>query len=266
MSVLNKSACRRLLAAYGAPVPDPHEVIGTLKNLTPELLQEPRVVKPVRGNSSLGVCVLVPDGPGRWIELLSGKRRTFDELIDRLKRVMTRRQLSDEWIVEELQLPVDGKMRVIEDVKVYAFRGATPLVLVTAPNPKRYRWFTPDWQPVTVGKYEESIDDSLEPPTQPDSLLELAASISRRLPIPFMRIDIYDTMRGPVVGELTPLPGNFYGFDDAWDEHLGELYENAESQLMTEGMNWRGLHGHDQAWNAVAPHAERIRLGRATDL
>ncbi|QBI20741.1 hypothetical protein ER308_15005 [Egibacter rhizosphaerae] len=258
VAVIGKQAARRVLESLGAPVPRHHDVLGSLREVTPSHLTEPRVLKPVSGSSSHGVAALVPDGSGRgWHDVLAGTSETFEELIARLEGIARKRRVGEQWLVEELLLHPDEDPRPANDVKVYAFRGEIGCVLLQRAAPRRYRWFDADWTPVDVGKYRDRIDETLAP-QDPEGALRLAADISSALPIPFMRVDLYDSSRGLVVGELTPLPGKADRFDPAWDEHLGTLYERAESRLLTDMLDWR-KHMPRRSWRAVRHRAEEIR-------
>jgi len=239
-----KLACRTVMEAFGAPVAGGFRVLGPLSTFTPERFAEPRIVKPLQGSTSRGVMALFPDGPGRWRDLLTGESHDFGGVVATLAEAVERLGLRDQWVIEELLVPADGEIRPVEDIKVYAFRGDVPLILMRASNPLRYRWFSSEWRPLGLSKYRTLIDESLQPPTRGDEIVALARGLSARLPIPFIRVDCYDTTRGVVVGELTPYPGNFDSFSDAWDERLGRCYEIAESSLLAGGMAWGELdHG-----------------------
>lgn len=240
-AVINKRFTRRILEAMKVPLPRAHRYLGPLANVTPQLLSEPVVLKPVEGSTSRGVCLLEPDANGQWDDLLTGSRWSFDDITAHLAAVLEKRGFADDWLVEELLRRPGGLPGPVNDVKVYAFRGSAPLILLRGSNPKRFRWYGPDWQPVDTGKYQAMVGEDLEPPADGDRFLRLARDISAEMPIPFMRIDMYDTDRGPVVGELTPLPGDSDRFNDEWDQRLGELYEHAEATLLGEGMDWWGL-------------------------
>jgi len=95
----------------------------------------------------------------------------------------------------------------------------------------RHKFYDFEWQPVITGKYTDTTDESLPPPEDPAALSALASSVSAALPAPFCRVDLYETTRGPVVGELTPEPGGYYLFDSAVDLYLGLAYELAEWSL-----------------------------------
>lgn len=237
-------------------------IIGPLASLRPGMLTEPRVVKPVHGRDSIGVTTLIPRSGGGWDDILRKRVfRTFEELIDYLHAPLGKRTIRrDRWIVEELLLPPDGAHRPVDDIKLYTFRGAVACTLVISKHGerKRYRWFDDNWQPIDVGKHSDNIDPAIEPPSSASEITELARRLSERLPLPFVRVDCYDTQRGPVVGELTPLPGSSDRFSSEWDEKLGTMYEDSESALLRSVCRWRRSFGL-QPWLAVRDRARQIR-------
>ncbi|MGH3679078.1 MAG: ATP-grasp fold amidoligase family protein [Natronosporangium sp.] len=171
---------------------------------------------------------LVADGD-KWRELIAGGLFSLTDVRAHLASERARWDLPDQWAVEELQLAPDGTLP--NDIKVYAFRGRVGCVLVRSSGlPHRYRWFTPDLEPTRVGKSWYTIDDSLALP-DPGTVAD-AARVSSQLPVPFMRVDVYETAGGTVFGELTPYPASYEWFTDTWDHRLGTLYEEAETELI----------------------------------
>jgi hypothetical protein len=259
VGVLDKVVCRRLLESVNAPLPQSHTVLPSIDRLTPGLLVAPCVLKPVKGSSSRGVLLLDPTGPDEWHELASGARYTFDGLRDAIEGMAPIVPVRGPWIVEELLLRPGLPLTPAVEVKAYTFRGHVAFVYVCAHRPTRVHHFTAQGTSIDVGKPRGMVDETLGLPDDVDSYVALASRISRHLPIPFVRVDMYVTERGPVCGELTPLPGGSRTFSDAWDEHLGLLYEQAESALLTELADWPGMFDSPEAWAAVADRAARIR-------
>lgn len=128
---------------------------------------------------------------------------------------LRQRYSSDEWaytmippkiIVEETLASSDhGELK---DYRMYTFHGIVKAINVGSP---RYRsewqnvFFTPDWQAITLTKYIESLPDPL--PSQPPRLTEMI-DIAARLAhdLDFARIDLYDTTKGIMLGEVTLYP------------------------------------------------------------
>jgi hypothetical protein len=200
-----------------------------------EDLPESLVIKPSTGSSSRGVFVMRRSDDGRFDDLIHEHRWSAEELVRQYQErpASWRDVRRDEVLVEEL---VECGGRPSYDWKVYAFRGEIALMyqLDRLGGIKRNRCYLPDWTPVPhvwYGRYDRH--DPLGPPTRPDELLSTAAAISLALPLPFVRVDLYESDTGVVVGELTPFPGTRHEHSFTWDRILGEAWERGEVALRT---------------------------------
>lgn len=255
-AMFDKERSRQLLEALGAPLPRQFRVIGELSRLSPNDLTEPTVVKPTRSSNNRGVVALVPLGDGRWLDQLTGYTLTFQELTSRLNSERTTSGFADHWVSEELLRASDGADRPVNDVKISMFGAHMACSFVRSTDPRRYQWFDHAWEKVDVGIHTKSLDSRLNPPESAEQLLQVARTIAAALPLPYVRVDLYETDRGPVVGELTPLPGWYHSFNDEWDARMGLLYEAREHQIFSRGMDW----------SSVSPpslHAIFVKLGLA---
>lgn len=234
--MLSKTGTRRLLQAIGAPVPGDFRTLGGYADITAATLAHPTVIKPVQGSNNRGVFPLLPVGPGRWRDVEHDRELTLDRLHEELARALVQHSLKDAWIGEELlRGPGDT---AIDDVKFLMFRGRVGAAFVRRNPAHTFTWFDEDWQPLVSGIPQHPPDPSVTPPQDRDRLTRLAVRISRALPIPFVRVDLYSTADGPVAGELTPFPGWAHDIDDRLDARLGALYEEAETKLLAAGMDW----------------------------
>ena len=77
--------------------------------------------------------------------------------------------------------------------------------------------------------------------------------LSEAVPLPFVRVDLLETDRGPVVGELTPYPGWAHRIGTELDRELGERYEASERVMLRAAFDWRRLLGDDRLRPFVAP-------------
>lgn len=251
-SLIGKAEARRLLEALEAPIPGEFEVLGGIADLTPKMFDRPRAIKPQQGSNNRGFLPLVPAGKGTWRDVLHGDILDFDDVRRVLVRELLEHSLEDVWVSEELLRGPDGG--IPPDVKILAFRGTIAATFVRTISPKLYRWFDPRWRSIDPGLALHTLDDSIQPPDDAESYLELARSISAAIAVPFVRVDLLATERGPVVGELTPFPGWAHDLAPDFDEKLGRLYEAAETELIQAGMNWDLVVGDDRlrGWQ---PHA-----------
>jgi hypothetical protein len=197
-----------------------------------ELQLDRFVVKPISSFSGIGCRSLVRDHD-RFRDLRTG-RRWRPGLLKRVLRGELHRARPDAWIVEELLLPVDGALRCIEGYKLYCFGGRVELILDKRAVPGRQKYLaqfhTRDWTPVNVG-----LEDRAEPiavvPVHGARIVETAERVASQLSYPFIRIDLYDTSRGILLGEFTPGPGRRYGFDPIWNAHLVRRWREAAAEI-----------------------------------
>jgi len=196
------------------------------------------VIKPVQATNAWGVMPFHRIGPFEIRSLFDGQSYRMGALLEVLHAPMQRFMFPNRWQVEELLTPPGHDDRVPDDFKAYSFGGAVPLILQVRRTGagNRYKFYDADWQPVETGKYPEATDMDLPPPQDPQALMALAQAISADLPIPFCRIDLFETDRGPVVGELTPEPGGYQNFDSACDAYLGLWHDYAQAWLSAQGL------------------------------
>ena len=185
------------------------------------------VIKPKEAHSSRGVLSLKRVDEITFECLQLRCRLRLVDILERLYQEMREYQFPNHWQLEELLLPPSGLLRPVDDFKFYAFRGRVGLILQVARQPEGqyYRWYDRDWHPAETGKYAEANDPALLPPRAPEALLSVAERVSAALPTPFCRIDLYEACQGPVLGELTPVPGTYHAFGEQADLYLGAMFE-----------------------------------------
>ena len=197
-----------------------------------ELRLDRFVIKPTSSFGARACRSLVRDGD-RFRDLHTGRRWKPGRLERVLRREHGRRR-PDAWIVEELLLPVDGALRPIEDYKLYCFGATVELILHkrALPRPKTYRaqFHDRDWAPVNVG-LEDHDDPVVAVPIHGKQVVETGERIASQLCYPFIRIDLYDTLRGIVLGEFTPGPGRAYGFNPTWNARLVKRWHEAAAEI-----------------------------------
>lgn len=189
------------------------------------------VIKPVNATNAWGVFPFERTGPFSFRNLFDGTELRLAALLEVLHAPMQRYMFPNKWQIEELVTAPEGG--VPDDFKAYAFAGHVPLILQVrrTDGGNRYKFYDADWTPVTTGKYAETTDMDLPPPRDPDAMMALAQQVSATLPLPFTRVDMFETTRGPVVGELTPEPGGYHLFDADVDRYLGVFYETGEASV-----------------------------------
>lgn len=191
------------------------------------------VLKPVAAKSGNGVFCIVKEN-GRYRDLRSGKRFRLEGLRQEAQLSYAKLRRSDEWLVEELLLPADGSMRIIDEVKAHCFAGHAELIMQKGEvggGKRGLRFYDRDWRPVETGRRPESTIDELTPPANGVALVEAAERAAAQIPVPFMRVDLYDTHRGVVLGEFTPGPGGRHAFNAEWTERLTLSWREAAARL-----------------------------------
>jgi hypothetical protein len=70
------------------------------------------------------------------------------------------------------------------------------------------------------------IDDkSLPAPKHGAAIIEMSERLASHIDSPFIRIDLYEDVDGPVFGEIDPHPsGGARLFNDEWERRLGSLW------------------------------------------
>jgi hypothetical protein len=215
--IVRKSAHHELLTRIGAPHAHLLHTV-TSRTITVEHL------------AGLGVMALVPDGD-KWRDDRGSRVYDLAAILDRMRRVLARDEgRPDEWLVEEL---LQGRPeRGLVEYGCYTFAG-TKVPLIRAGRTWKARtckrWFTPDGEPVEVEQpgWMFPVDDTIPPPDDIPALLSLARSVASAVPVPFMRVDTYDTSRGLVVGETNPTDAYRNGIIPHWDAILGGLLDEA---------------------------------------
>jgi TupA-like ATPgrasp len=223
----------RLAASHGVRVPEVYAVWRTLGDIDLSGLPDDFVLKSDRGSTSQGVLPLRrrPDG----YELVSTEQ-VLDE--DGPREHLTRRReqgkVGGPYFAEELLDDGSGSA-LPHDVKVYAFYGEVAQVLVRAvpahgeTEQLRKRYVLPDG--ADLAEDYPLKDASVPLPTHFEETVEVARRLSRAVPFPFVRVDLYDTPGGITMGELTQVPGGIQCWSLDRDTELGRMAEQAKARL-----------------------------------
>ncbi|GAA1178913.1 ATP-grasp fold amidoligase family protein [Nesterenkonia xinjiangensis] len=133
----------------------------------------------------------------------------------------------------------DAEVRIPEDIKVYTAYGEILQVLVMRTqgveimDRKSFtrRYF--DAQARCLGEVlpGAAYDDTITAPRQWADLMAAARRLSVAVGTPFVRVDLYATQDGPVLGELTPTPGGAQEYLLDHDLALGAAWMRAEVRL-----------------------------------
>ena len=187
------------------------------------------------------MLALIPDGAGAWYEPLLDERLSFDDVFSRSALSLRREGFDDLWAVEELVQHPDDPLRPVDDVKLCFVGDRFVCGFVRTHRPRAFRWFDHNLDDIDPGVHSAQMSADVALPANLEELIGAARRISAGIPLPIFRVDLYASADGPVIGELTPLPGWYAMLTDEWDRLLGELVEAEESRLCRSGMRWASL-------------------------
>lgn len=224
----NKSRAYDFVDAVGVRRPSSSGTTHAFDDIDPK---PATLVKPTRATGSRGVYAI------RELDQIQHLRdgRQFDswnQVASHANRLMSpkkARPLPDRWLVEELIVEEDG--RFAGDLKYYCFFGEVLFVQESRRDAGlRVAFWTRDGLPLRTGRYEDvPLDDAIG---STEEQLAVVSSLSRRIPVPFMRIDMLRSSDGLVFGEFTPRPGHFDEFNDHLDRQMGEAWIRAEAAIV----------------------------------
>jgi len=140
---------------------------------------------------------------------------TREEVVVECRRWLNSRYSTREWayqhippriIVEYLMVPLEGKELL--DYRFYTFDGVVKAINVGSPTYRRDHlnvFYDVNWNQIELSRYAEALPQTLPP--RPKFLDEMVATASRLgKGLDFVRIDLYDTAGGIVLGEITVYP------------------------------------------------------------
>jgi len=227
---------RRMLAGLGVRTAALwHET--TADGLTAGMLAEPCVVKNAGGASAIGVYILdPPDEDGRWLNVRTGHRRSLDEIKAGMRETLRQYpHWPDRWHIEERMLPPDGRATITEyQVFVFGAYSGSPVVplvrIYRAENGRTHRgWVNERWQPVEDTGLP--VSGTVDLPDDPAGVHAVAVRVASAIPLPFVRVDVWETIAGLAVGEVNDHYGGTERFWPGWDRYLGMLWDLAEQEM-----------------------------------
>jgi hypothetical protein len=201
-----------------------------------EEMPERFVLKTRWGTSNHGVKPLVREGPGAFYDLIRSRSWTVEEIHDHQALRESQGLVSKAMFAEELILKPET-MQVVDDWKFYCFDGEVGLCMQkdmrasADPSQWRFKFWDRDWNDLGPIKYADRVDQDLAPPSDPTGLFDMAERLSAIIERPFIRIDLFESERGPVFVEFTPRPAPPQVFVAEVDEMLGRFWEEAEQRI-----------------------------------
>lgn len=228
----------------GVEVPLVHAEAARADQLDWAALPARVVVKPLRGAASRGVFLLERHGDGQCLDHLTGERISEQEVVRQLLELADDRRVSAAVIAEEFLQPHPSLANLItvpDDLKVFTFYDHPAVIMQRRcfgthdMSQYRFRFWDAEWNDLGGVKYADRLDPTMPPPELRDEVVDAVTRLGRELAVPFARIDVYETARGVVFGEITPHPGPPAGWRADLDRLLGYEWEIAEARLAAEG-------------------------------
>jgi len=205
------------------------------------------VIKPTFAHSGLGVFSLERSGD-RYFDALRRRFVSQSEVEDEISAGIEsfgRSEANANIVVEEKVKDASGGSAAV-DYKFFTFYGEIGMCLVDDKNhgPSRLAYWDGDLMSIPKGAVHY-VDPGLAtlvsepPPPFMGELLDFAAGVSRLIPIPMCRVDLFMSVAGPLLGEITLLPGHFYYETRAvlsagWSARMGEQWSRAERRIAAD--------------------------------
>lgn len=241
VAVADKLNNLALAASHGIGVAEVYGLWHEHDEIDLATLPEAFVLKANFSAGSRGVLPLrrVPGQADRYVVADStGRELTGQEV---LAALAPSPRVNGPWYAEELLVTDTGDDPIPPDYKFYCFYGEVG-VGFTRRTPQHFG--TPGWQhqlrfhdfdgqgSTLAYRHRGATADPTIPlsPLLPE-MLEHARTLSRAVPLPFVRVDLYATTRGVQMGEVTLGPGGDQYFHALHDVRLGRMWDRAQLRL-----------------------------------
>lgn len=229
-----KLNARRVGEAAGVLVPDLLDGPVSVDNLRLDDYGDSFVIKPNWGASSRGVFVLERRGDA-YLNLMDGSTLSEDQVMTRVVRDVeaSGRGRSDELIVER-SIAVGG-VRPFE-WKVFTYYGEIGHTQVIQRVDGRgvSKFYGAEWEDLGPILSDRPHGSEIPLPNNPDAILDAARRVSLQVPTGFMRVDLFESDAGPVLGEVCMLPGGDHYYRGGRDRRFGQMWLDANVRILAE--------------------------------
>lgn len=258
----------RFADRHGIDRPRVLGVYDDVGSLLWDALPDDFVIKPRRGASNMGVLALTRTGSRTFWDVMRARTWNVVEVDDYLSGLAASRRVSGELLVEELIWAPHGHGMVPRDWKVLCFGGSVQVVIQRDLRQRarsadwRFKYWDRDFAALGPVKDAARFDPDLPPPADPPGLIAFAERAARMTRLPFLRVDVFESSRGLLLGEFTPLPGGQI-YSAAMDVHLGRVWEHVEARRWADDVasgQWDHLRVADDEAALVCAGATSPRL------
>ncbi|WP_197464203.1 ATP-grasp fold amidoligase family protein [Brevibacterium casei] len=242
----DKYRLNRFCLEHSIPAPKVSQAWKTPDDLDFSTAPETFVLKPSVMHSAKGVMLLSQTNDAdTYYESLSKRNLSTNEIRSIQKSVYDACKFKGSYrlLIEERITSPGNPDAIPLDYKVFCFYDKIGVISQINRNtsPKELLWYDGAFEPLATAENIVSDWDTIsvgkpQTPQDPGRMIDIAIRISKLLKTPFMSVDMFESSRGPVVGELTPAPGaayygDWYQFSDALNLKLGELWDDAADKL-----------------------------------
>lgn len=233
---------------HGFPMPLVYNFWKTPSEMNFDQAPKKFVLKPTVMFSMWGVMLLERLDDGTFHDELKDRVLTFEQIQAEQQLVYERCKYKGSYrlmIEEKIESHVPGQP-VPFDYKVSVFYDEPGQVHQINRNPQvvEYAFFDGEFEPLEldgtiISDWSTTHQGQHDRPEDYKEMLQIACDVTKALRTPFMRVDMFAGPNGPVIGELTPSPGDaFYGnnfkYTDEYDTRLGQAWLEAEKRLAAD--------------------------------
>ncbi len=230
-----------LARSHGVATPRVLGVWHRLEDVPWDTLPERLVLRSSRGSGGRGVLLLQrEDGALRVVD--SDREMTPADIAEHFRQAET---VSGPFFAEDL---LGSTAQVAQGrARIYAFYGEVSHVALSRvaaggdTGATGDRFVGPGGEDLGPLQGRQRHDPSIAVPGDLPVMIDVARVLSAAVPMPFVRVDLYQVPGGVVLGGLNPLPGSSQAFTQEHDRALGALYDEAEARLQVDLSHGRPL-------------------------
>lgn len=226
----------RLATSHGVPVPTVLAVWSHAREITLESLPDHFVLKTDGGSSSRGVMPVRRVGTDAYVVAAGSDAVAGREVVAAMKARLVEGKVSPPVFAEDFLEQPDGD-EIPDDIKIYACYGQVILTLIRRVKEHgdsvttTCRYLADDGRDLGKVMPAATLDSKIQIPHDYLRMVEIAKHLSRAVGTSFVRVDLYQTTNGPVLGELTRGPGGSRAFVSEHDIRMGAAWDKARYRL-----------------------------------
>jgi len=231
----NKLESKKYCKSIGLKISEDIGMYSDIEKIDVNELPSRFTLKPVWGHTNKGVFLLTREEEENWFDALRKRQYSWSEVCEIFSG--ERQEGSGSVMLEELLIENNDGFEIPFDYKIHTFFGKVKMIFQRSVNlgPNSTEWqfkfYDRDWNVLESPWNDSEVTNELPPPKRGKEMVEFAEKISSQIPIPFVRIDLYDTTEGVAFGEFTFHPGNHWMFKDKWQKSLGQAYLEAINEI-----------------------------------